>query len=313
MATGFASRISGRSPTVRELLASGGRSFSFEFFPPKDDAGEVRLWRAIRELEQLRPTFVSVTYGAGGTTRDRTVRITERIAGETTLTPVGHLTCVGHSQDELRGVIGRYADAGVRNVLALRGDPPGGIGQPWRRHPQGLDHAVELVALIRRLGEFCVGVAAFPEKHPEAPDPEADALVLAAKADAGADFAITQLFFDASDYVSLVDRVRRLGCDIPIIPGIMPITNAVQTARMAQLSGAAVPRRVFDRLEGVEDAAEVRRIGVELATQLCDELLASGAPGLHFYTLNTSLATREIFAALQAESALSFGPDPARA
>ena len=291
-------RLPGRVATVAELLGGGGRAFSFEFFPPKDDAGEAQLWLAIRELESLRPSFVSVTYGAGGSTRDRTVRITERIASETTLTPVAHLTCVGHSRDELRTIVGRYADAGVRNVLALRGDPPGGVGRPWTPHPDGLEHADELVSLVVRLGRFCVGVAAFPEGHPEAADLDADARVLAAKAAAGAQFAITQLFFRASDYLGLVERVRSLGCSIPIIPGVMPITSLRQIARFAELSGTSVPPEVVAALDGLADPADVRAAGIRLATQLCDALLSVGAPGLHFYTLNRSKATREIFANL---------------
>jgi methylenetetrahydrofolate reductase (NADPH) len=291
-------RMPARGRTVAELMEGGGRSFSFEFFPPKDDAGEASLFQTIRELETLRPTFVSVTYGAGGTTRDRTVRVTERIASETTLTPVAHLTCVGHSRDELRTIVGRYADAGVRNVLALRGDPIGGVGQPWQPHPDGFDHAVDLVRLVRRLGSFCVGVAAFPEGHPEAASLEADAQALAAKAAAGAEFAITQLFFRAGDYVQLVERARALGCEIPIVPGIMPITSLTQIARFAELSGTSVPPDVVAELDGRTDPAEVRAAGVQLATALCDELLAQGAPGLHFYTLNRSTATREIFANL---------------
>jgi methylenetetrahydrofolate reductase (NADPH) len=278
----------------------GGRAgtVSFEFFPPKDDAGEAQLWRAIRELEPLRPSFVSVTYGAGGSTRDRTVRITERIASETTLTPVAHLTCVGHSRDELRRIIGRYADAGVRNVLALRGDPPGGVNRPWVSHPHGLDHAVELVELIRELGDFCVGVAAFPQGHPEAADLDSDAAVLVAKAAAGADYAVTQLFFDADDYAGLVDRVRSLGCDLPVIAGIMPITGLAQISRFAQLSGTHVPAETVSRLQRLSDPADVRREGIAVATSLCDEVLRRGAPGLHFYTLNRSSATREIYAGL---------------
>lgn len=298
MVTSPNQRLGESAPAVASLLADGLRSFSFEFFPPKDDAGEAQLWQTIRELEALHPTFVSVTYGAGGSTRDRTVRITERIASETTLTPVAHLTCVGHSRDELRTIVGRYADAGVRNVLALRGDPPGGVGAAWEPHPDGLQHADELVALVRELGDFCVGVAAFPEGHPEAPDLDADAAVLVAKQRAGAEFAVTQLFFQADDYVRLVDRVRALGSDLTIIPGIMPITSRAQFTRFAELSGTAVPAHVVDAMAGVDDPAEVRRVGIGLATELCDELLDRGAPGLHFYTLNRSSATREIFSRL---------------
>ncbi|MDQ3484127.1 MAG: methylenetetrahydrofolate reductase [NAD(P)H] [Actinomycetota bacterium] len=285
---------------MRELMAARATSYSFEFFPPKDHEGETQLWRTIRELESLDPTFVSVTYGAGGSTRDRTIRITERIANETTLTPVAHLTCVGHSRHELRAVVGSYANAGVRNVLALRGDPPGGLGQPWQPHPNGLNHAVELVALVRELGDFTVGVAAFPGGHPEAADLDVDAAVLVAKAAAGADYAITQLFFEADPFLALVRRVRGLGCDIPIIPGIMPITSLSQVRRFAELSGTSVPMPIVERFNGLDDPQDVRAVGVELATELCRELLGAGAPGLHFYTLNRSKATRDIFAALHA-------------
>ncbi len=290
--------IGASAPTIRALLATGQRSFSFEFFPPKDDEGEHRLWQAIRELEPLHPTFVSVTYGAGGSTRDRTVRVTARIAGETTLTPVAHLTCVGHTRDELRQVIGAYADAGVRNMLALRGDPPGGPGTPWITTAGGLSYASELVSLIKELGDFSVGVAAFPEGHREAVSVDADAQVMKAKADAGADFAITELFFRPADYLALVERTAATGSDLPIIPGIMPITSLGQIQRFAELSGRAVPPEVVERFDGVTDAGDVRKIGVEIATEMCDELLAHGAPGLHFYTLNRSSATRLIYTAL---------------
>jgi methylenetetrahydrofolate reductase (NADPH) len=300
MALGLPSRMPGGSPTVRELIAAGERSFSFEFFPPKDADGERQLWTALRELEVLQPTFVSVTYGAGGSTRDRTVGITERIAHDTSMTPLAHLTCVGHSRDTLRSVIGAYAGAGVRNVLALRGDPPEGPAAPFVPHAEGLNYAVELVELTKSLGDFCVGVAAFPEVHPSAGSAAADAAVLAAKARAGADFAITQLFFRAADYFRLLDRVSALGVDIPIIPGIMPITNLAQIRRMAELSGAALPAEVVERVARFDgDPAAVRAEGIAVATELCDTLLAGGAPGLHFYTLNRSKATREIYAGLR--------------
>ncbi|MDO9378786.1 MAG: methylenetetrahydrofolate reductase [NAD(P)H] [Nocardioidaceae bacterium] len=287
------------SQPLREVLASDAPTFSFEFSPPRDDAGERVLWRSIRELEALRPSFVSVTYGAGGSTRDRTVRITDAIARETTLDPVGHLTCVSQSREELRRVIGQYAAAGVSNVLALRGDPPGGPTAQWERHPDGLDHAVDLVEMLRELGRFCVGVAAFPEKHPGAASLEDDARVLAAKAEAGAEFAVTQFFFRAEDYFALVERARALGCHIPVLPGIMPITNLSQIRRFAELSGAEVPAEVAARIEAVgDDPASVRAEGTQIATELCERLLAEGAPGLHFYTLNRSRATRQIYADL---------------
>ncbi|HVQ18934.1 MAG TPA: methylenetetrahydrofolate reductase [NAD(P)H] [Actinomycetes bacterium] len=299
MSAGSTSTQSASAPGVAELLATGRHTWSFEFFPPQTDDGERALWHTIRELESLRPTFVSVTYGAGGSTRDRTVRLTERLAAETTLTPVGHLTCVDASRAELRSVIGSYAAAGVRNMLALRGDPPGGVGERWEPHPGGLQHADQLVTLIKSLGDFCVGVAAFPEGHPEAADLDLDAVALAGKADAGADFAVTQFFFEPEPYFALVERAGRHGCHIPIVPGLMPVTNVKQIKRFAQLSGAAFPQWLAERVSAVEhDAAAVRALGVELATDLAQRLLDGGAPGLHFYTLNRSNATREIYANL---------------
>jgi methylenetetrahydrofolate reductase (NADPH) len=287
--------------TLATQLASGERSFSFEFFPPKDDAGEAVLWQAIRRLEPLNPSFVSVTYGAGGSTRDRTTRITAAIARETTLTPVAHLTCVGASRAELRQVIGGYADAGVRTVLALRGDPPGGPGTAWSAHPEGLDHAADLVRLVRGISRFTVGVAAFPDGHPESTGPGRDARVLAEKAEAGAAFAITQFFFDPGAYFRLVDQLSALGCLLPVIPGIMPVTNIKQIARFAELSGTPLPPGVVARLDAVrDDPGGVRKVGVEIATELSRTLLDGGAPGLHFYTLNRSTATLEVFAGLGA-------------
>ncbi|HEY5136957.1 MAG TPA: methylenetetrahydrofolate reductase [NAD(P)H] [Candidatus Nanopelagicales bacterium] len=294
-----ARRLPSSASTIGELLSSGGRSFSFEFFPPKTDEGERLLWQAIRELEGLQPSFVSVTYGAGGSTRDRTVRVTRRILEETTLLPMAHLTCVGATVAELRSVIGSYADAGLRNVLALRGDPPTGIGSQWVQTEGGLAHADELVRLVRSLGDFCVGVAAFPEKHPESVSLDEDARVLAAKQEAGAEFAVTQLFFRAEDYVDLVDRARAAGCTMPIIPGLMPLTNISQIDRFAVLAGTAFPDDLAARFRAVgDDAAAVHALGVEAASELATELLDAGAPGLHFYTLNRSTSTREIYAGL---------------
>ncbi len=288
------------TPTVRDLIAAEGRSFSFEFFPPKDEAGEAQLWRALRELEPLHPTFVSVTYGAGGSTRDRTVAITHRIAHETTMVPMAHLTCVGHTRDELRSVIGSYADAGIRSVLVLRGDPPGGPGTPWTPTPCGLTYASELVALVRSLGAFSVGVAAFPHGHREALSLAADIGVLRAKQEAGAQFAITEMFFRPEEYFGLLDRARSAGVDLPVLPGIMPITSLAQVTRMAQLSGREVPPEVVSRIARFEgDPESVRREGIEVASELCRDLLDGDAPGLHFYTLNRSTATRQIYANLR--------------
>jgi len=300
MSQGRRAPRSPRPGTVRELLASGQPSFSFEFFPPKDEAGEALLWRSLRQLESLRPTFVSVTYGAGGSTRDRTVAITHRIARETTMLPMAHLTCVGHSRAELRSVVGSYADAGIRNILVLRGDPPGGPGSPWTATEGGFTYASELVTLVRSLGSFSVGVAAFPEGHREAVSLDADVTVLKAKQDAGAQFAITDMFFRASDYVGMLERARAGGVEIPIIPGIMPITNLNQIRRMAELSGREVPAEIVARVSAHDgDADAVRAEGIQIASELCQTLLGSGAPGLHFYTLNRSTATRQIYANLR--------------
>lgn len=289
----------GLGEQLARLRAEGRPSISFEFSPPRDDAGEAIFWQTIRVLERLSPTFVSVTYGAGGSTRDRTTRITRQIAQTTTLAPVGHLTCVGASRAELRRVIGGYADAGVSSMLAIRGDPKDGPRAAWTPNPGGLNYAVELVQLIRELGNFSVGVAAFPDVHPASTGPQADARVLAAKAEAGAQFAVTQFFFTPQDYFRLVERASALGCTIPVLPGIMPVTNVKQIHRMAELSGAALPPAVVSRLQAVaDDPAAVRAVGVELATEMCQALLDGGAPGLHLYTMNRSTATLEVFEAL---------------
>ena len=247
-------------------------TFSFEFFPPKDDASEAQLWDAIRRLEKVAPSFVSITYGAGGGTRDRTVRLTQRVLEETSLTPMAHLTCVGHSVTELRSIVGAYAAGGVRNILALRGDPQGG------------------------LGDFTVGVAAFPDGHPESGDISEDAETLIRKERAGAEFAITQIVFDVDHYLRLRDELTRRGSRLPVVPAIMPITNARQVVRMAELAGQPMPSAVTDRLgRHGDDAAAVRAEGMAIASESSRRLLDEGAPGIHFITMNRSSATLEVF------------------
>lgn len=285
---------------MSELLARGERSFSFEFFPPKDEAGEAQLWQAITELEPYGPTFVSVTYGAGGSTRDRTVAITERIARETSMLPVAHLTCVGHTTDELSAILDELSDAGVHHVMALRGDPPGGPGSPWTPTDGGLTYASELVALIHDRADMRIGVAAFPEGHVDAADLDHDARVLRAKQDAGAEFAVTDMVLRASDYAALVERATAVGADFPIIPGVMPILNLRSMERMVEFSRRQLPEEVVARLAPLaDDPPGLRAEGIAIATELCEALLDAGAPGLHFYTLNRSKATREIFANLR--------------
>jgi methylenetetrahydrofolate reductase (NADPH) len=277
---------------VSELLAAG-RTYSFEFFPPKTDGAQLSLGRAISELEPLAPSFVSVTYGAGGGTRERTREVVVWVRRETSITPMAHLTCFGHTRAEIGTILDDYRAAGIENILALGGDPPGGSDGV----PSDYTYATDLIDDIAPRDAFSIGVAAHPEVHPRSPDRATDRRLLAAKL-RRADFAITQFFFEARHYLRLVDELDQLGVTKPVIPGIMPITNAGQVERMAILSGAALPTWLTDRLEGIDDPADVRRIGVDIATRLCAELLEAGAPGLHFYTLNRSTATREIYANL---------------
>jgi methylenetetrahydrofolate reductase (NADPH) len=278
---------------IREVLERGP-SYSFEFSPPRTPEAEAQLERALGELEPLRPSFVSVTYGAGGSTRERTHEIVTRINSETSMTCMAHLTCAAHTRAQMREIVLRYGEAGVDNILALRGDPPVDLDLPEGE----FDYAIDLVEFTRELGDFSIGVAAHPEPHPRSPSLEADRLHTAEKLRA-ADFAITQFFFDAHHYFELVESVRALGVDKPILPGIMPVTNIGSIQRMTQMQGSEFPSWLAEKLHAVgDDPAAVRAVGIAEATRLCDELIAGGAPGLHFYTMNFSKATREIFANL---------------
>jgi methylenetetrahydrofolate reductase (NADH) len=280
---------------ISGLLNQSRPIFSFEFFPPKTAEGERKLFETIEDLQRLDPSFVSVTYGAGGSTREKTVGWVSRIKNELRIEAMAHLTCVGSSRDELAAILENLKRNGIENVLALRGDPPKGT-DAFRAPADGFAHANELVEYIRERFGFCLGGAAFPEGHPESPSPESDLLYLKKKADAGLDFLITQLFFDNRFYFDFVRRARAAGIRIPIIPGIMPITDVAQVERFTSLCGASIPPRLRSDLHGVEkDAEAVMDLGVRHATEQCLELLKKGAPGIHFYTLNKSPATREIF------------------
>lgn len=284
---------------IRELLSTGRPSISFEFFPPKDDAGLESLKHTIASLHDLRPTYISVTYGAGGSTRDRTIDLVGQIRREHGTEAMAHLTCVGASREELRGVLTRLAAAGVENVLTLRGDPPKGEAA-FTPHPDGFRYANELAAYVRSNFRFCLGGACYPEKHVEAPSPETDLAALKRKVDAGCEFLISQLFFDNQRYFDFVARVRAAGIGVPILPGIMPITNVAQVERFTQMCGATIPEMLLSELRRLkDDPAAVTALGVAHATAQCLELLQRGAPGIHFYTLNKSPSTRTILMAIR--------------
>ncbi|NPC71419.1 MULTISPECIES: methylenetetrahydrofolate reductase [NAD(P)H] [Corallococcus] len=288
---------------IRNCLNPSKPSFSFEFFPPKTDAGVASLLRTVEELAPLEPGFVSVTYGAGGSTRDRTVDLVTHIKKQTGIEAMAHLTCVGHTRDELRDVLRRLDAAGIENVLLLRGDPP--LGQTtFEPVPGGFRYAEELVRFVREEDfNFCLGGACYPEGHVETASREDDLKHLKAKVDAGMDFVVTQLFFDNAFYFDFVERARRAGINVPIVPGIMPITNYEQVQRFTRMCGATVPMRLALQMERVKDQPDaVVQLGVAHATVQCMELLARGVPGIHFYTLNKSPATRMIVGALKGRS-----------
>ncbi len=285
---------------IDELLARTQEPvFSFEFFPPKTDEGERVLGLALESLRQLDPDFVSVTYGSGGSTRDRTVKLTKWIKQELGIEAVAHLTCVGASRGELQAILRDIAEAGIENVLALRGDPPRGEST-WTPHPEGLAHASELVELIAAEHDFCVGAACFPEVHVDSPDLTRDLEHLKRKVDGGASFLVTNLFFDSELYFRFVEEARALGIEVPIIPGVMPITDLRQIKTITGMCGATIPQALQEALEWrSHDPEAVLQLGVAHATLQCAELLARGAPGIHFYTLNRSPATRAILSALK--------------
>jgi methylenetetrahydrofolate reductase (NADPH) len=285
---------------IDELLASSDEPvFSFEFFPPKTEQGEANLYTALEELKRLEPAFVSVTYGALGSTRDKTIEIVQRIQRDFGLEAMAHFTCVGATVDELREVLDKMRDAGIQNVLALRGDPPPGQ-EEWVKTEGGLEYSRELVELIAAEYDFSIGGACFPETHIHATSPEDDLRYLKEKVDAGARFLITQLFFDNERYFDFVWRAREIGIDVPIIPGIMPIQSAQQIERMTSLCGAEIPPGLRAALEArAEQPEAAQALGVAFATLQCAELLRGGAPGIHFYTLNRSPATRAILSALK--------------
>ena len=283
------------------MLAAQRPLFSFEFFPPKDDAATEALIEVVKNLRDLKPDYVSVTYGAGGSTRARTLELVTRIKNDIGIEAMAHLTCVGHSKQEIRTILDEIADKGIENVLALRGDPPKGQTE-FKPHPDGFRYANELAQEVARSGRFCFGVAGYPEKHIEASSMEDDLRHLQRKVDTGASFVITQLFFQNTRYFEFVNRAQALGIRCPIIPGIMPVTNFAQIQRFASMCGASLPTSLVRELEPVQaDTEAVTRIGIQYASDQCRELLQKGAPGIHFYTLNKSRATREILEHLRSQ------------
>jgi methylenetetrahydrofolate reductase (NADPH) len=285
---------------IADLLERQRPVFSFEFFPPKTDEGQQTLRNTLEVLKDDEPDYVSVTYGAGGTTRNRTVEITKTIKADFGIEAMAHLSCVGEPRERLVELLEEIQASGIQNVLALRGDPPRGEAN-WQAHPGGLSYSVELIRLIKEGFDFCVGAAGFPEIHLDAPDRASDLRYAKEKVEAGVDFLITQLFFDNEAYFDYVEEARGVGIDVPIIPGIMPITNYGQIHRFTDMCGASIPEDLERQLTGrADDPEAVAELGVAYATLQCSDLLARGAPGVHFYTLNRSPATRAILAALRA-------------
>jgi len=284
---------------IADLFDGDEPVISFEFFPPKTTAGVEALYETVKALGPCRPSFVSVTYGAGGSTRDRTLDLVARIQRELGITTMAHLTCVGSTKEEIRETLTRLHDSGIRNVLALRGDPPKGESE-FQATAGGFRYASELVQFIRELDlDFCIGAACYPEGHVEAGDLEADLQHLVTKVDAGADFLVSQLFFDNADYHAFVRRARSAGVHVPVVPGLMPVTNAAQVQRFTEMCGSRIPQELYRRLQIVtDDASAVVATGVQWAVDQGRELLEAGAPGLHFYTLNRSSATLAVHAAL---------------
>ncbi len=279
---------------IAHLLAAR-RTYSCEFFPPKNEAGWLSLGRTISELEPLNPDFVSVTYGAGGSTRTKTADLVSWVHRQTPITPMAHLTCTGHTTDEVRAILTDYRAEGIENILALGGDPPAHGDAGAEAKESHYRFSEELVSDVRAFGGFSIGVAAHPELHPRSPDRDADRRFLATKL-AAADFAVTQFFFEIEHYLTMVDELAALGVTKPIVAGIMPISNVGQVTRMAHMSGADVPGWVVEAMAKAGDDLDVaERIGIDLATELCSKLIDNGVPGLHFYTLNRSWATRQIF------------------
>ncbi len=284
---------------IKDLLSPKKPSISFEFFPPKTDEGFRALMSTVEQMKDFVPSYVSITYGAGGSTRQKTVDLVSKIKKETGIETAAHLTCVGHSKTEIGKVLDELKAGGIENIIALRGDPPKGQTE-FRPNPEGFKYASELVSFIRKGYDFSLGVAGYPEKHIEAPDVESDLQHLKEKIVAGGDFVVTQLFFNNDFYFSYVDRLRHLGVNVPVVAGIMPVTDTEQIKRFSDMCGATLPQELLDKLdEAGADKERVIQIGVQHAIAQCQELLKKGAPGIHFYTLNKSHSTREIFMALK--------------